>query len=285
MKKRFFVTLFAVFMLLATAIIPLNTAGQAQDDVLLKNVGLYGNNRIEKIDYTRKDDYMMTFNGGFPDYQSAPGGQNQCAPVAAAMTLGYYAQWFPNLIPGHPPVFYVGNLFFISGQTAAVNDVINELAWRMGGTQNGVSIPNLKAGLTSFVNNKGMRTVYVSSMSGSNFSYSAFKNEINAKRPVVLPLTTYHLAQIGTGSQQDTVAYTYPLVPGAHAMVGYGYREIKYYRMEMQYILGFIPIGMAEVNFRTDTFLMVSSGHGMQGYLNINHSFSAYEAFGVWIGW
>jgi hypothetical protein len=150
---------------------------------------------------------------GVPDYLWDYG----CSPTSGGMLMGYWAEHgYAGLLPGvsDPMV-----------QSQAVNDIISSPAHNANETWQGhpadciadfmhtvsgrTTGMNIKYGLEGWTTYVGLDAqVSYSSVQSGNFNYTAYKNEIDAGRPVLLNLTT--------------------VVPGdstGHTVLAYGYQD------------------------------------------------------------
>ena len=289
MKK---ISLLLVFCLaLSCAVLPFSAAAVHQKEPEMGAFS-YGDMIIEEVEYTRKVDSIFFFEGELPQYNyGGPNGGKACALNATANIIGYYDKWYPQLIPNFTSYFFYSNgQLGYNFQNAAVSAMMYDLIDVMGNVANGYTVSQVKNGLVAYTSGKGLFAAYSSVMQSGSFSFDKYVYEMSVGRPVFLGLSQYHMAEIGTSGNTDYLGYSYPLTNDNHAMVGYGYRIIQYYRLETKLVWSptllnpfrYITV-TEEVNFRNETFLMVQEGDALC-YLNINHSFNAFDAFGVWIG-
>lgn len=69
----------------------------------------YYANRIETIDYARKDSQEYSIKYDLPNYGGAIG-ETCCANTAGAILLGYYDRFNENLIPNFKTYMQIGNI-------------------------------------------------------------------------------------------------------------------------------------------------------------------------------
>lgn len=154
---------------------------------------------------------------GVPEYQWYHG----CSPTSGGMLMGYWAEHgYAGLLPGvtNPMV-----------QSQAVNNDISSAAHNaqdtyqghpanciadfmqtVGGGTYGPDIASGLADWTTYVGLSVQTAAYRNvSLYGGSFSYTAFKNEINASRPMLLNLVT-------TVTGEGTVG---------HSVLAYGYQD------------------------------------------------------------
>lgn len=118
-----------------------------------------------------------------------------CSPTSGSMLMGYWAEHgYAGLLPGvtDPMV-----------QSPAVNDDISRIADYMHTVNGSTSGSNIKPGLIGWTTDVGLSAlVSYSSVQSGAFSYTAYKNEIDAGRPMLLNLTT-------DGKGHTVLAYGY----------------------------------------------------------------------------
>lgn len=125
-----------------------------------------------------------------------------CSPTSGGMLMGYWAEHgYAALLPGvtDPMV-----------QSPAVNDDISRIADYMHTVNGSTSGSNIKPGLIGWTNSVGLSAlVSYSSVQSDAFSYTAYRNEIDAGRPMLLNLTTFVTGKSTLG----------------HTVLAYGYRD------------------------------------------------------------
>ena len=131
----------------------------------------------------------------------------------------------------------------------------------------GVSESECLDGLEAYVEGKNRSITYTSVKSGS-LNTTAYKNAISNQIPVMLFCQSTNVVLIDAGEQQDEVVHL--MSSSAHIVVGYGYREIKYYDTN-------------DVNFRTDVYVRVATGWmtNSSGYLKVNNASWLNSAYAV----
>jgi hypothetical protein len=303
-KKTLAVVFLAFFLLLTLIIAPFTIstvhAGQAENNMYSGGLGMFTGERREQITYSRKVDTRFSFHMSFPEFDVSPQG---CGPNAAAMVLAYYAQWFPNLTPGHPPtrVMPSGTRIF-SFDTPAVNQIRGTLATDMRVVNGGVTPTNFRNGLATYNTRTGFRTIYTPVVNRSTFlgvqtsislDFEAYRRELYSGRPVLIGVNRWHTVALSTSGNSDSLRFTYPRSTQGHALVGYGYRIVHYYRVEpvriadpVWYNPFRVRVENREVRFRSEQFILAGTGspNGSNAMINLNYSFRIDDAFSIWIG-
>ena len=121
--------------------------------------------------------------------------------------------------------------------------------------------------MQDYVEGKNRSIAYTSVKSGS-LNMTAYKNAMSNQIPVMLFCESTTLLVLSEGNLQDT--FLYAMSSSAHIVVGYGYREIKYYDAN-------------NVNFRTDVYLRVATGWvtNASGYVRANNTSWLNSAYAV----
>ena len=177
----------------------------------------------ETVNFSYKQDEETFIEGTLPTYYDLSTYANTCAPVAGSIVLGYYDQYYDNLIENFTSTRVIFGMKLYNSQTEAVQTVINQLYSDMGtnNTEGGTTINGFKSGMTTYVGRKG-RSV--------TFSQRVFKQSIQNEKPVVLFVSHYSLVDLTDLSEQtgteDIFVQHYG---GNHTLIGYGMRTVKYY--------------------------------------------------------
>ena len=110
----------------------------------------------QTISFSTKDDQEIAFYGGMPKYYNVSSYTNTCANVAGTTVLGYYDQYYDNLIENFTSTRVVFGLVIYNGQTDAVQAVTNQLYIDMGTnvTEGGTTINGFKNGMVTYVARK-----------------------------------------------------------------------------------------------------------------------------------
>ncbi len=204
----------------------------------------------ETVNFATKTDTTTQVNSSFPQYYNTNTAlSNTCANVAGAMILGYYDRYFdviPNFTPGK---LRNGNYnyYAMSNNSAPVQNAINALYTAMGtnSPSAGTTQTQYKNGLKSYINGKGRQVTFTSVKTGTTLDPTKVTAAFSAGKPITLFVSGYNFCSIQAGTNSYTINKT--TYSGTHIMIAYGIRTIKYYNA-------------SGVNFRTDTFLLVSSG-------------------------
>jgi hypothetical protein len=145
---------------------------------------------------------------------------------------------------------------------------------------NGTSFGNFITGLQTYVGRYGRSLSFTNVASSGTINYDAFQLAIAQQRPVALFLSDYNI--IEDFYESSTVdEFFVNKYSGNHVVVAYGYKGINYYRTETYSVwspVWYNPFRYvtvtSEVNFRSDTYLKVSSGIMGTGenYMRLNQS-------------
>ena len=244
----------------------------------------------EKIEYSRKTESTSSIYFDFPMYEclTLP---NNCAPVGGSIALGYYDEYYPNLIPNYEAVYYYKGEKYYKIISPEVDTLIAELYERMGTNQgvSGTTYEGFKTGLQSYINTQGYTVSYSSLMSSGKLNLNNVYSSLNAGKPEVLFMTS--IRYVYRLHFYEYSGYDYIGVQTAnagHVSVAYGKREIKYYRNETKKVWSpiwynpfrFINV-TEEVNFRTNRYLMVSFGNSTLGYMDITDTGGVQQAINL----
>ena len=188
--------------------------------------------------------------------------KNMCSPVAGANIVGYYDQWYTDLIPNFTPGMTSSSgkfMFFPDLGTTQVKNTIIQLydlmKTNVGG--GGTTESNFKSGLVAYFNNAGLSCTYSSFYKNTtSVNLQTLKTAVNQKKVGVLLCSHYNFVSgIMHLENEPKTAVVKENSAVGHTMMVYGYQTIAYYKDGQ--------------NFRTDTFLYVSSGYSSseQGYI------------------
>lgn len=198
--------------------------------------------------------------------------QNMCSPVTGTNVIQFYDRCFPNLIQDFEPgmEFDSGYEYFPDGGFAQTQQTINTLYSLMetnvGG--GGTTFNGFKNGLTSFINSAGYNVNYSSFYSSpTNVNLSMLKTAVDNNKVGVVFLSAYNFIY-DVVNYNDGVTTRLVKINAArgHAMMVYGYFTVQYFKNNS--------------NFRTDTYLYVSSAYQtndqgfmlVDDYLNIDNA-------------
>ena len=223
----------------------------------------------ETITFARKVEELIEFPYAVPTYYTL-NLSNACGPVAGAIVVGYYDKYYEGLIPNYT-AYYTANGRYRRPDSTYVPAVIQELYTSMqtNVVDVGVSVSECKAGLQDYVLARDFSLTYTTVKSNSSaFNETACKNAISNQKPVLLfcnSITTY---LFDSGTTEDELIYVQS--SNSHIVVCYGYYRVKYYNAN-------------NVNFRTDTYLEVSTGwrDNSTGYVKANDMSWVDEAYAV----
>ena len=123
----------------------------------------------QTISFSTKDDQEIAFNGGLPKYYNVSSYTNTCANVAGTTVLGYYDQYYDNLIENFTSATIIFGYTIYNTQTDAVQAVINQLYIDMDTnvTEGGTTINGFKNGMVTYVARKNRQLTYSQIVSGS----------------------------------------------------------------------------------------------------------------------
>lgn len=186
--------------------------------------------KTETVVYDSKDeseDYEIKYK--LPCYHNKGAYDNTCANVAGAIILGFYDKDYDELIPGFTSARIIRDTAIYKAQNSAIQAVIDDLYVRMGtnmSSAGGTSVSGFKNGLASYVESRG-RSIAFSHVGGDKAALvSAFDN----LQPVALFVNGYVMTDMsGYETGVGTDKYYKSYYSGAHLLVAYGYKEVKYY--------------------------------------------------------
>lgn len=186
----------------------------------------------QTISFSTKDDQEIAFNGGLPKYYNVSSYTNTCANVAGTTVLGYYDQYYDNLIENFTSATIIFGYTIYNTQTDAVQAVINQLYIDMDTnvTEGGTTINGFKNGMVTYVARKNRQLTYSQIVSGSAVLMDTCTSMIEDGIPAVVFVSKYSLVSTGdfeaeTGTEDVFVQH----YGGNHTLVVYGVRTIKYY--------------------------------------------------------
>ncbi len=202
----------------------------------------------ETIHFSYKQEDETIIDGGLPRYYDTAATLNPCAPVAGSIVLGYYDQYYDNLIENFTSTRVIFGIKMYTGQTEAVQTVINQLYSDMGtnNTEGGTTINGFKSGMTTYVGRKGRSVTFSQRVYNQSILPNLFKQSIQNEKPVVLFVSHYTLIDLSdfeaeTGTE-DVYLQHYG---GNHTLIAYGVNTIKYYNAAGNLIHQFDLIAVA----------------------------------------
>lgn len=241
------------------------------DDIYYLDGGASGVEDKETITYERKEIVSFILDGGIPQYYNENNSiYNACANVAGAEVVGFYDKYYDNFIPDFTTGAYYNGKYIYYSQVGSdqVQNVINNLYTLMGtNTVNpGTSVTQFASGLGSYVSDKGKTASFTSVKSGDNVDVSKLDTQLRGGYPVAFFCSTYNIiTRIDDTSTSTTLnKFNYG---DNHIMLSSGYKTYKFFKTEVTKIwkpLWYNPFNYeyvyTEVNFRTDTYIVVSTG-------------------------
>ena len=250
--KKGFVLLACAFMLLCGSLIPALTvsasAAETSSDRYYDEypISTYAV-QTETINYTKRTLVDKTTVNGAPTYDANLDLANSCGPTAGGIVVGFYDKYYENLIPNYT-AYYTATGKYKKKDQVYVPAVMQNLytLMRTNVDDVGVSEADCKNGLKTYVEQKGYKLTYTSvKNTWGTFQLSIVKNAIDNNKPILLFCDEAGLISLAEGDHYDKIVTS--IVQNRHVMVAYGYCTVNYYN------------GLNE-NFRTDTYLIVSSG-------------------------
>ena len=249
--KKGFVLLACAFMLLCGSLIPALTVSASAEETSSDRyydeypISTYAVDS-ETVNYSRRTYDMVTTTNEAPDYYANSDLSNSCGPTAGGIIVGFYDRYYENLIPGFTPNYTNGR--YKVKDKVYIPALMQELytLMRTNVDDVGVSEADCKNGLKTYVEQKGYNLSYSSvKNTWGTFQLSSAKSAIDNNKPILLFCDEAGLIIVAQGDHYDRIVTS--IVQNRHVMVAYGYCTVKYYN------------GLDE-NFRTDTYLMVSTG-------------------------
>ncbi len=250
--KKGFVLLACAFMLLCGSLIPALTVSASAEETSSDRyydeypISTYAVDSVT-VNYTTRTNELKTTVNGAPDYYANTNLTNSCGPTAGGIIVGFYDKYLEDLIPNYR-VYYPANGRYRIKDDVYIPAVMQELytLMRTNVDDVGVSEADCKNGLKTYVEQKGYNINYSSVKNvWGTFQLESVKNAIDNNKPVLLFCDEVGLISVSEADHYDKIVTL--SVQNRHVMVAYGYSIIKYYNGNNQ-------------NFRTDTYLIVSSG-------------------------
>ena len=260
MKKNVLVSLAATALLGACVIgapfssANLSASAQSEKRYYDYTVSVARSATTEYVYYTNRVDDEITTAYGMPFYYATGDLTNACGAVAGTEIVGFYDRYYENLIPNYTPYYASSGKYRIQDYTY-IPPVMQDMYTRMRTNVDdvGVSETDCKNGLKSYFTSKGLTLSYSSVKSGSSFSYSLYKQAIDANKPVLLFCTDLKLTSITYNTTEDLLTTTD--TTGSHIIVGYGYYTINYYNNGTL--------------FRTDDYILAANGQSITKDINV----------------
>ena len=189
---------------------------------------------------------------------------NYCGPLTGMNVIGFFDRWYTNLVPNYTPgmIFSNGtyNYYPDLGQTTTRNAFNSLYGLMRTGELGGTTSTNFKNGLNTYVSNAGYSFSYSSCyLNTTSINLTELAIAINQNKVAILMCSEYNyilkMSNVASESKMSIIKNNSTI---AHMMMVYGYKTIAYYK--------------DNVNFRTDTFLLVTSstGTGDVGYMQMN---------------
>jgi len=224
----------------------------------------------EYIYYSRKESSFYYFE--MPDYTNTNTNNSICGPVSGAIVTGYYAYYYPALVPGWQ-TYYIssGNVYYHSW-SVQVDLLIDNLTTAMRASS-GVTVDNYKKGLSDYFRLVAGVTVYYNRLlqgGGGGVHWASCVSELNALRPIALFLSYYNLSEVGAVSTGEDKLHSCVYINN-HVMTADGYQTVKYYEMQSG----------VETLFRTDYYLWVETGWHTWGKVYLGRNFTVNDAYGI----
>ena len=204
-----------------------------------------------------------------PLYDATGDLTNCCGAVGGAIIVGFYDRYYPDLIPNWTP--YFSNNMYKYADTTYVPAVIEELyvLMRTNVDDVGVSQTDCRNGLQTYFTNKGRTLTYSSVEVASSFYYPAYKQAINANKPVLMFCKDVTVSLLVYSNSQSAAVFSHQSISGGHIVVGYGYSTVNYYD--------------GDEIIRTDNYLLVSTGRDgiLDAYINISSTDWLVDGYAV----
>ena len=205
----------------------------------------------ETFTYAYREEDTGAVNPFYPQYYNTNTSlSNACAPVAGAITVGYYDRTYTNLIPGYTPGKMVGGQYRYYPMTSNMSypqGVIDALYTDMSVTPTvGTTRTLYFSGLSSYVTGKGYTLSSSNVLTSGTPTYTAVATAIGNGTPLTVFASGFTLCIIANNSSTSST-YTKKLYGDNHIMTAFGYKRIRYYNA-------------SGTNIRTDLFLHVALG-------------------------
>ncbi len=254
----------------ATLLLACGNAFVGTNSVVSAEVSLEGRYYDEPFisTYAAGDSYIVTFASKDDTYVGTPNNvpyyynttfDNGCGALGGTIIVGYFDKYRENLIPNYT-TYYAATGKYRPQDSTYIPALIQSLytAMQTNVVAPGVSEAECLNGLESYVVGKGYSISYTAIKPyNGTFNHAAYKNAVNNGQPVILFCDSVELLSADTGDTQDE--FITSQLSQSHIVVGFGYRQIKYYDANNN-------------NFRTDLYLKVASGWNPNnmGYIKIN---------------
>ena len=216
-------------------------ATDVQDDVIYYGEDLqysdsYDNTQSETeyINYATKQSTYKSINGTFPLYYNLNSNlKNCCANVAGANIVGYYDRFYEDFIPNCTPGFVRNNVYTyypISMNRTERQGVIDTLYVNMltNNPNAGTSQTNYKAGLKTYINEKGKSVSYNSVITNGKLDLNKVNAQFDQGNPISLYTQGFNVSAVEATSDTQTTLVKV-LFSTNHIMVAYGYLKEDYY--------------------------------------------------------
>lgn len=177
---------------------------------------------------------------------------NSCAVTAGGSTIGYYDRIYEELIPNHTGTIFMGH-FTYGAQDAEVNSMFRSLAFRMGTTESGTTIPGYISGMDSYIKSKGRVASIESVCDNGTLNDSEYETALENGKLLTLFVDGFCFTEFSAANEtNDTVTIRNTVVTGCHTLTAYGYRTYSYYDSSNRLI-------------RQDKYMLVHTGFNSIG--------------------
>lgn len=222
----------------------------------------------EYINYSRKEESKYLFM--MPSYTHT--NASACGPVSGAIITGYYAYFYPSLVPGFQ-TYYISptyGLGFYPGNQHIknlINDYINIMC-----AQTGVTVAHYKEGLGDYFELIAGKIMYFDrlALSGGGIHFYGCMQEIDAGRPITLFMSYYNTSILSTPQDGRDELITEVYINN-HIFTACGYKTIKYYKLQSG----------VETLFRTDNYLFVETGWETSRWVYLGYNMVIDDAYGI----
>ena len=225
------------------------------------------------------DDYDRSIEYGHPGAPSfgATNLSNSCAPVAGANIIVFYDRWLTNLVPNYTPgmmnTLSDGSQvygYFPDVGHSATEGLMSTLYQLMGTTAaNGTTANQFRNGMQSYVSGKGHSISYESCyQTPTSVNLAKIQQAVANNKVALIMCSTYNFVDsVMVIEEQSKISVSKVNSNRGHMMMVNGYVVYKYFNNG--------------VNFRTDTFLYVSSGYqtAERGYILLDEHLTIEEAY------
>lgn len=221
----------------------------------------------ETISYTYRNENNTEIVKRHPAYHEDGVLQNACAAIAGTNIISYYDRYYENLIPNYTPGSKIGTMYLYKEQNGTVVSVMNQLNSDMQNDGSGTTLNQFKAGMTKYVNTKGLTITYESCVNNGSLNLLKVKENVEEGKPIVLFLSGYNLATITIGNNTDSI--NYKMMDTNHVMVCFGIKEISYQ--------------LANGSSRTNIYVQVATGlpGHIRGYYQLDYNGRIDEALAI----